>query len=95
MIRNINNTIAIVLTVFTSLLMSCGEDTPSPTINIDEPDTYTFTRNGSSSVSFTGQTTRIAMAEELFSALKNDTNSTATLTAMFDHQEGENNFLCF
>lgn len=78
--------------LFTCFMMGCGEENPEPTIIIDEPTTYTFTRNGSSSVSFTGQTTRIAMAEELFSALKNNTNTATTLIAMFDHQEGENNF---
>ena len=72
--------------------MSCGDDEVTPSITIDEPANYAFTRNGSSSVSFSGQTTRIAMAEELISALKTSTLTATSLAAMFDHQEGANDF---
>lgn len=74
------------------ILSSCGDDDVNPSILIDEPTTYTFTRDGSSSVSFSGQTTRIAMAEEIISALKTSTLTEASLNAMFAHQEGDNDF---
>lgn len=47
--------------------------------DIDPPATYEFTRNGESSVSFTGQTTRIQMAAELTSAMMDFDNSTEEL----------------
>jgi len=47
--------------------------------SIDAPATYEFTRNGESTVSFTGQTTRIKMATELASAMLDFDNSTEEL----------------
>ncbi|HBX67305.1 MAG TPA: DUF4856 domain-containing protein, partial [Balneolaceae bacterium] len=48
---------------FTVLFMiSCDS---SDKTEIDVPSTYEFTRNSESTVSFTGQTTRILMASEL------------------------------
>lgn len=85
--HKIKNILAITSVLFTSFLMSCGDDDPTPSITIDEPTTYSFTRNGSSSVSFSGQTTRIAMAEELISALTNSESTANSLAAMFDHQK--------
>ena len=49
-------------------LASCDDDDQGPII--DEPDTYEFTRDGASTVSFSGQTDRILMGEELISAMK-------------------------
>ena len=46
---------------------------------IDAPATYEFTRNSESSVSFTGQTTRIQMATELIGAINDFDNSTEEL----------------
>ena len=37
--------------------------------NIVAPTSYEFSRNGESSVSFSGQTTRLTQAEELYAAL--------------------------
>ncbi len=55
------------------LLTGCNDDDDivSSEPNIDEPASYTFTRGGESTVSFSGQTERIAMAGEL-TALLND-----------------------
>ena len=52
------------------LITSCTNDEDEG-INFNYPDNYEFTRNNESSVSYSGQTTRIAMAEEIISALKN------------------------
>ncbi len=93
-LRRMKNTLSI-LAVFLILttLSSCGDDdTVTPPIAIDEPTSYAFARESSSTVSFSGQSTRIAMAEEMISALKNSTLTAAPLAAMFDHQEGESNF---
>ncbi|MEL6256431.1 MAG: DUF4856 domain-containing protein [Bacteroidota bacterium] len=71
---------AIFYTLFISFFafgfIACEEETVEPKIN--EPATYTFSRDGQSSVSFDGQTTRIQMATELIDALKDFNNSTAT-----------------
>ncbi|MEO1253451.1 MAG: DUF4856 domain-containing protein [Bacteroidota bacterium] len=73
-------------------LVSCGEDDGDSGITV--PDTYSFTRNGESTVSFSGQTTRILMGEEIITALKNHelSNAEASIDAMFSHEEGANDF---
>nr|WP_299384416.1 DUF4856 domain-containing protein [Allomuricauda sp.] len=78
-----------------SLLVACSNDDSDdvdPTNNIDNPTTYAFQRNNESSVSFSGQTTRILMAEEIISALTDETKTAEALKAMFAHAEGENDF---
>ncbi|NBC04095.1 MAG: DUF4856 domain-containing protein [Bacteroidetes bacterium] len=58
--------------------ISCSTDSNNdPTI--DEPATYEFTRNGESTVSFTGQTTRLQMGAELFGAMSDFENTTEDL----------------
>lgn len=76
------------LTIFTT---SCGDD-DNPGVGIEVPDTYLFTRDGESTVSFSGQTTRILMAEEIVSSLKNNSLNEATIDAMFTHAEGDADF---
>ncbi|MDX1463021.1 MAG: DUF4856 domain-containing protein [Marinirhabdus sp.] len=80
-----------------TLFFSCSSDDDSGTaIPINEvttPANYSFTRDGESTVSFSGQTTRIAMAEELMSAFNDfDTSTEASLMGMFAHVEGEDDF---
>ncbi len=76
------------------IFASCSDDDDTTFNQIEEPATYVFERNGESTVSFGGQTTRIAMSEEIISALMNSmlTDAEATIDAMFAHVEGENNF---
>lgn len=52
------------------------------------PDAYSFTRNGISTVSYGGQTTRLKQAEALGSALKSDSYTKAQLEQMFKDGEG-------
>ena len=56
------------------------------------PETYLFTRDGDTTVSYSGQTTRLKMAKEMVNALKDETTTIAKLLAMFDHQEGASDF---
>lgn len=73
--------------------VDCGGSACQPCQTaIDTPATYVFTRNGESTVSFSGQTTRILMGEELINKLKDETSTEAVLDAMFAHEEGANNF---
>lgn len=66
-------------------MMSCNDDTDKKT-NIDEPISYTFTRDGISTVSYTGQTQRLAMARELVNAMSNPQTSMTTLQEMFANE---------
>lgn len=72
---------------------SCdSDDDGGNEIIIDNPESYSFERDGVSTVSFGGQTTRIAMAEELASAIKDNANTQESLDGMFAHVEGDSDF---
>ncbi|SNR16012.1 DUF4856 domain-containing protein [Tenacibaculum jejuense] len=92
-----------VLAIAGLFFVSCSDDDnnipDNPNVEVEAPDTYKFERNGSTSVSYSGQTTRIKMAEELISSLKDDPSSTAIpttteaqLDGMFAHVEGNADF---
>ncbi|SHG17768.1 DUF4856 domain-containing protein [Flagellimonas flava] len=73
--------------------VDCGGTACQPCeASIDNPATYVFQRNGESSVSFTGQTTRILMAEEIIDTLKAENTLATVMNAMFAHEEGNNDF---
>lgn len=76
---------------FASLLV-IGCDSEDDGTDIEVPETYAFSREGASSVSFSGQSTRIAMAEELVSALSDPTLNSDALNNMFNHVEGASDF---
>ena len=72
-------------------MFSCDNDDDNndpvvPTLEI--PETYEFTRNGESTVSFSGQVTRLSQSELLYDALNVET-SLETLDAMFNGVDGE------
>lgn len=82
------------ITISSLFFMSCDKDDdpivdPEPTV---APATYTFLRDGVTTVSYSGQSTRIAMGQEFISALKDESKTEAQLDAMFDHQEGASDF---
>jgi|TARA_B110000091_G_scaffold79081_1_gene87111 hypothetical protein len=86
----------LLLTISSLLFVSCDPnedndpiDTPDPTL---APATYNFARDGATTVSYSGQSTRIAMGQEFVSALKDETKTEAELDAMFDHQAGSADF---
>ena len=64
---------------------SCSndDDSPAPNPDVVAPATYSFLRDGSTSVSYGGQTTRIVMGEEFISALKDPSKTEAQLDGMF------------
>ena len=57
---------------------------------IDAPATYEFTRNGESTVSFTGQTTRIQMGHELLPAMMDFDNATEQQLLRMYRNQSEN-----
>lgn len=67
----------LLLTTAAITFLSCNVNNNDS--QIQTPSTYEFTRNGESSVSFTGQTTRIKMATELSVAMTDFDNSTEEL----------------
>lgn len=81
----LNHTLNILLSSLLLIgLFSC-EESVGP--SIDEPATYNFLRDSQSSVSFSGQTTRIQMAEELSSAMTDFNSSTeSSLLEMFRNE---------
>ncbi|WP_424962893.1 DUF4856 domain-containing protein [Ekhidna sp.] len=88
---NRNNNILSFLIGIAIFSTSCGND-DDPGIVIDEPSTYIFSRDGESTVSFSGQTTRTLMAEEIINAFKDTDFTEAEIDAMFAHAEGDNDF---
>tara|TARA_Y100000385_G_scaffold202164_1_gene209397 strand:- start:1435 stop:2730 length:1296 start_codon:yes stop_codon:yes gene_type:complete len=55
----------------------------APPPSVDAPTTYAFVRNCESTVSYSGQTTRLMQADELYSALNNNTYTQEALELMF------------
>ncbi len=91
----INNLVKLICVSGAFVLGSCSSDDDStPVVTIEEPTNYVFERDGETTVSFGGQTTRIAMAEIIVKKLKESTlaNAEAAIDAMFDHKEGVNDF---
>jgi len=56
--------------------ISCDVSDSDPDTTLETPSTYEFTRNGESTVSFSGQTARIRMAMELNSSMNDFDNAT-------------------
>jgi len=52
------------------------------------PETYSFERDGMSTVSFSGQTCRVQMAKDIYSALNDPTYTTDQIMQMFDDGTG-------
>ncbi len=88
----INHLLKVICLSGVAVLGSCSSDDDTPDTGINAPATYVFERNGESSVSFSGQTTRIKMGEEILNAFKTETLDEATIDAMFAHVEGANDF---
>lgn len=88
--------IALSLLITSALFTSCSSDddvnSPIDQNPVEAPAAYAFERNGQSTVSYSGQTTRIQMGQEFVSALKNPTLTESQIDAMFAHVEGANDF---
>lgn len=91
MTKTTNKIFALIIGGFT-VFTGCGDDDEDNPVSINAPETYSFTRDGQSTVSFSGQTTRIKMAEEIITALKTETLSEVRIDAMFAHKKGAEDF---
>jgi len=72
--------------------VDCGGNCKPCQLEIQNPDTYTFERNGESTIDFSGQATRLKMGGEFISALSDNTQTTEKLQAMFAHEAGNADF---
>ncbi|MDZ7718347.1 MAG: DUF4856 domain-containing protein [Balneolaceae bacterium] len=81
------------LSLLTIFVFSCDVNDNNSDIDddndIEVPATYEFSRNGESTVSFSGQTTRIKMADELFSAMSDFDNTTEELLLQMYRNQAE------
>lgn len=78
------------LPLLAAFLLSCDITDNDSDNNIEVPATYEFTRNGESTVSFSGQTTRIIMGDELFLAMLDFNNTTEELLLQMYRNQDEN-----
>ena len=72
------------------LMISCGDDTD--TGNVREliiPDTYSFQKDGVSTINFSGQTERIGMANELIRAMRDDAIGTDLLLEQYSNSAAD------
>lgn len=75
-----------------AFLGSCGENMDDPkNSDIVNPVNYEFTRDGISTVSFSGQTARLGMATELVSAMKDFSTPQETLVEMYTNESASGN----
>ncbi|NHF57867.1 DUF4856 domain-containing protein [Flavobacteriaceae bacterium TP-CH-4] len=72
--------------------VDCGGSCTPCTTGIQNPTSYTFERNGESTVDFSGQTTRLLMSEEILDLLLEPTTTSDALLAMYAHEQGVDNF---
>jgi hypothetical protein len=77
-----------------TFLGGCSDDDGNAPFEngIENPATYVFERDGESTVSFSGQTTRILMAEEIIDKIMDPATSAQVLKDMYAHQEGNPDF---
>lgn len=72
--------------------VDCGPSCTPCTIAIENPTNYTFERDGENTVSFSGQTTRLKMGDEISGIFMDETATVEKIQAMFAHEEGAMNF---
>ena len=75
------------------ILVSCGDDDNHNHEHgleneVIVPETYIFERNGMSSVSYSGQTTRLNQSDELYNALNDNSFTLSDLNKMFQGENG-------
>jgi hypothetical protein len=76
------------LLAFPLFIISCSTDEEDIPIQITVPANYEFLRDGVSTVSFSGQTTRLNQVDEIYAALNSDSFTEAQIDKMFADGEG-------
>lgn len=80
---------SVLLIAATAFFLASCEGNGGSTVNA--PATYTFERDGVSTVSYSGQTDRLAMGAELGSALKDNMKSATDLAEMYANEDAAGN----
>ena len=80
-----------IILLLISLLISMtactrNNDDDDMMVAVSTPETYSFSRDGNSTVSFSGQTTRIQMANEIINRMKDFSATETTLHNMFSNK---------
>jgi hypothetical protein len=85
-----NYIILLPLVLISFTFTSCdNDDNDDPVIpTIQAPETYSFERNGESTISYSGQTTRLEQADELYAALNSSGSTASGLDLMFNGSDG-------
>lgn len=86
------NKVILSLAIVALTLFSCNKEEIEEGGVTEVPETYSFERNGTTSVSYSGQTTRIEMGQELLIGLSDNTQTEASLDGKFAHVEGDSDF---
>jgi len=82
------NRIFLFIVILATFLVSCDVTDNNDDPDIEVPASYEFTRDGNSTVAFSGQTARIQMGDELFLAMLNfDTTTEELLLQMYRNQD--------
>ena len=77
-----------ILFLFAFIFVSCDTDNQEDELIVVAPANYEFVRDGASTVSFSGQTARLNMADEIYNALNTNTITKAQLLEMFNNGTG-------
>ena len=77
-----------ILFLFAFIFVSCDTDNQEDELIVVAPANYEFVRDGASTVSFSGQTARLNMADEIYNALNTNTFTKEQLLEMFNNGTG-------
>ena len=86
--KNLNKILVLFLGV---IFIACNETTDPVSITVTPPATYAFERDGTTTVSYGGQSSRLEMAGELSVWLNTPTKTKTELVNMFDNGAGFGN----
>lgn len=76
-------------------IVGCSnDDDNNNSNNIETPETYKFERNGETTIGYSGQTCRLNMAGEIYSAFKDTSKSIEDINNMFANGTGFSQELC-
>jgi len=75
-------------TVTVEVPTTVTQTVPIQTVTVEIPYSYEYARNGKSTVSYSGQTSRLKMADELYAALNTNSFTKAKLLEMFNDGTG-------
>jgi len=81
-----NNKLKFLILSMSIFMIACGDNDEDINPEVEAPATYIFERNGASTISFSGQTTRIQMGQELIDALMDFNISEEALLEMYANE---------